>query len=81
LVSIGESPARRSDAELAEKDPFLGGGAEADDLGFRSVEDLERRFGGAPGDGATVDKKDVADGRGRELGNWKVCKGRVCIFD
>jgi hypothetical protein len=67
------------DAEFAEKDSFLGGGAEADDLGFRCVEDLERRLGGAPEDGATVYKKDVADGR--ESGIRKIGKGSVGISD
>ena len=51
------------DAEFAKENAFLSCGAEANDLGFGGVENLKRRLGGAPGDGATIDQEDVADGR------------------
>ena len=70
--------AAQLDAELAKADAFLRGGAQANDFSFSGVENLERRLGGAPGDGA-VDKEDIADGR--ETSSRDVSKGCVSIAD
>lgn len=64
-------------AELAEEDCFLSGGAEADKLGFSSVEDLKGSASGAPRDGSVVQHEDVA-GRAEAFG-FNVGEARVCV--